>query len=387
MNRSDGCPIYLDHLASTPLDPRVRAAMLAWLDAGAAGNPHSAHGAGWRAAGAVERARDQVAALIGARPGEIVLTSGATEANNLALIGASRPGDLVIASAVEHPSVLACLPALERQGRRTRTVAVDRDGRIGLDALAEALREPGPGRTIVSVMAANHEVGTLQPLAEAVALCRAHDALVHTDATQALGTQPLDVRTLGLDLLSLSGHKLHGPQGIGALWVRDGVRLEPLLAGGGQERGRRPGTVPVALAVGLGEACRLARERRDEDATRLRPLRDRLWHGLRTVWPGAVRNGAGDGLPHALNVTLPAIDTEDLLLDLKELCASTGSACASGTAGPSPVLLAMGRSAAEAHASLRFGLGRFTTADEVERAIGLLSAALDARRPLEARAG
>lgn len=376
--------IYLDHMASTPLDPRVAAAMRPWLDPGAAGNPHSQHGRGWHAAEAVQAAAGAVAALIGARPGEIVFTSGATEANNLALFGASRRGCAVFASAIEHPSVMACLPELERRVRQTRVVPVDHDGTLRLDQLERSLSELQPGGAVVSVMAASHEVGTLQPLAEVAALVRPRGALLHTDATQLLGTDALDVEAQGIDLLSFSAHKLYGPQGIGALYVRDGVRLEAQLFGGGQQGGRRPGTLPVALCVGFGAACRIAREERAADGRRTRALADQLWHGLEAVWPGVRRNGHGSGLPHCLSATFPGLDAEDLLLDLPALCASTGSACATGAHGPSPVLLAMGRSPEEAHATIRFGLGRATTSEQIERTIALIDGVL---RPALAQAG
>lgn len=368
--------LYLDHMACTPLDPRVLAAMRPWLEPGAAGNAASAHRAGWRARDAVEAARGAVATLIGAARGEIVFTSGATEANNLALLGAARPGMTVLVSAIEHPSVLACLPVLEKRGCRTLAIPVGGDGRLRLDALVAALADVRRGGALLSIQAANNEVGTIQPLTEVVALAKEAGVLVHSDAVQILSTGTLDVRSLPLDLVSLSGHKIYGPQGIGALWVRDGVTLEPVLMGGGQERGLRPGTLPVAGCVGLGAACRLVMAEREADAARLRRLRDRFWQSIREVRSDAVRNGAPDGLPQCLNVTLPGVDAEDLLLDVPELCASTGSACSTGQTGPSPVLLAMGRSAQQAHASLRFGLGRFTGEDEVDHAAAMLASAL-----------
>jgi cysteine desulfurase len=362
--------VYLDHQATTPLDPRVFDAMRPWLDGRRFGNPHSAnHRAGWQAAEAIEQARAEVAALIGAMPGEILFTSGATEANNLALLGASREGGTVVVSAIEHPSVLDCLPALERRGRRPRTVPVDAEGRIRLDQL-----EPVAAGDLVSVMAANNEVGTIQPLAEVAELCRSCKALLHTDAVQLLSSAPLDVRAPGIDLLSLSGHKLYGPMGIGALFVRDGVRLEPQLFGGGQQKARRPGTLPVALCVGLGEACRIAREERLLDAARLYALRERLFSELRARVPDARRNGSAEhGLAGCLNVTFPGIDAEDLLLDLPELGLSTGSACATGTGGPSHVLLAMGRTPQDAHASIRFGLGRGTNEADIDLAVRFIA--------------
>lgn len=361
--------IYLDHMASTPLDPAVLDEMLPWLAAGAAGNPHSAgHRAGWRAAEAIERARGEVAALIGARPGEILFTSGATEANGLALLGAVPEGWPVAASAVEHPSVLACVAELARRGHPARLLPVDGAGRADPGAL------DGLGPALVSVMAANNEVGTVQPIGELARRCREAGGLFHTDAVQRLGTGKIDVAALGIDLLSLSGHKLHGPMGIGALFVRQGVALRPLLFGGGQQGGRRPGTLPTALCVGLGAACRIARERREADALRLAGLRERLFGALAAGLPGLRRNGPeGDGgLPGCLHVTVPGADAADRLLDLPELALSTGSACGSGEGGPSHVLLALGRSAEEAFGSIRIGLGRFTTEDEVDRAAALL---------------
>jgi len=365
--------IYLDHLASTPLDPLVRDAMLPWFAPEAVGNPHASHPAGWRAADAIEEARAAVAALVGARPGAVVFTSGASEANALALLGATPPGGLCVVSAVEHASVLGCLPELRRRGHRTAVLPVDRDGRVDPDTLADALPD---GPALVSVMAANNEVGTVQPLAELAAAARRRGALVHSDAVQALGTRRLDMAALGLDLLSLSGHKLNGPMGVGALLVRDGVRLSPLSAGGGQQDGRRAGTLPTALCVGLGAACRLAGARAEEDGRRVAALRDRLWGLLSAALPGIARNGAPDGLAGCLNVTIPGVDAADLLLGLPDLVLATGSACHSGTAEPSHVLLAMGRPAADAHASLRVGLGRTTTGAEVEAAAARLIAAV-----------
>ncbi|MEI9984287.1 MAG: cysteine desulfurase family protein [Aliidongia sp.] len=368
-------PIYLDHLASTPLDPAVLAAMLPWLDPAAVGNPHAAtHRAGWRAAEAVERARGQVAALIGARPGEIVFTSGATEANNLALLGAAPAGWPVAASAIEHASVTACLPVLAARGHETHVVPVDGTGRLDSGALVKIL-ERGP--VLVSVMSANNEIGTLQPVAEIGTLCRRAGAIFYSDAVQSPATAVLDVRALGIDLLSLSGHKLYGPMGIGALYIRDELDLKPLLQGGGQQEGRRPGTVPVALAVGFGAACALAAERCERDAAWITTLRERLWTGLAAALPGLRRNSPQIGcLPGCLNVAIPGIDAADLLLDLPDLAIATGSACASGGAGPSPVLTAIGLSPDLAHGSLRFGLGRGTTEDEIDRAVTLLAIAI-----------
>jgi len=351
--------------------------MLPWLDAARAGNPHSEHAAGWRAAEAIEAARGDVAALIGARASEVVFTSGATEANNLALLGAGRWIGRVVVSPIEHPSVLEPAAALKDQGVALETVPVDQAGRVDLAAL-EGLLAQGPA--LVSIMAANNEIGTLQPLAEIGALCRAQGALFHSDAVQALTTQALDVEAACIDLLSLSGHKLYGPAGVGALYVRGGTALLPLVHGGGQQGNLRPGTLPVALCVALGAACRLARARRAEDAARAAALRERLFAALRDAVPGIRRNDPeAGGLPGCLNVTLAGVDAADLLLDLSDLAISTGSACSSLSGAPSHVLRAIGLSAEAAHASLRFGLGRGTTEKEIDKAAALLIAALQDR--------
>jgi cysteine desulfurase len=366
--------IYLDCLASTPLDPVVRDAMMPWLSPDGAGNPHAArHRAGWRAAEAVETARAQVATLIEATPGEIVFTSGATEANNLALLGCVPTRRPVIVSAIEHASVLNCLPELAGRGHPTTIVPVDGQGFIDIGRLEQALAN---GPAFVSVMSANNEVGTIQPLDRIAALCRRHGAILHVDAVQSLSIAPVDVGGLGIDLLSLSGHKLYGPMGIGALFVRDGLDLRPLMQGGGQQAGRRSGTVPVALAVGLGVACRLARERCEADAQRMRGLRDRLYARLCAGMPGMTRNSPAEHcLPGCLNVSIAGVDAADLLLDLPHIALSTGSACG-GDAGRSHVLAAIGLSDDAAHASLRFGIGRLNDECEIDRTAAALAAAV-----------
>ncbi|PWC56926.1 cysteine desulfurase [Azospirillum sp. TSH7] len=374
--------IYLDHLASTPLDPQVLEAMLPWMRPEAAGNPHAAHSAGWRAGDAIAQARAEVAALVGAQPGEVVFTSGATEANTLALLGGVPAGGGCVVSAVEHASVLGCLPELRRRGHAVAILPVDADGRVDPAALDDALAGL-PTPALVSVMAANNEVGTIQPLAELAAVAARHGATMHSDAVQALGTRALDMAALGIHGLSLSGHKLYGPMGIGALIVRRPFRPVPASPGGGQQRGLRGGTLPTPLCVGLGVACRLARERREEDARRIGELRDRLWQRLQSRLPGIRRNGAADGLAGCLNVTIPGIDAADRLLDLPELAVATGSACHSGASEASHVLLALGLSVMDAHASLRFGLGRGTTAAEVDEAADRLAAALGSAEPRE----
>jgi cysteine desulfurase len=368
-------PVYLDHHATTPLDPRALDAMLPYFTE-RFGNPHSAqHAYGWTAEQAVDAARPQVAALIGALPEEIVFTSGATEANNLAIRGAVPAGDRrhVVTCVTEHPCVLETCRALRREGVDVTELPVAPDGLIDLDEFRSALR---PDTALVSIMTANHEIGVLQPLVEIAVLCREHGILLHTDAAQAAGQIPLDVGALGVDLMSLSAHKLSGPKGIGALYVRRGVRLVPLFAGGGQERGLRPGTLPTALCVGFGEACALAQAELGAQAARMDALRDRLYDGLRQAMPGIRLNGAASPrLPNNLNVCLSGIDAEDLLAELPELALATGAACASATQEPSPVLRALGLSDEDIQSSIRIGLGRTTTAIEVEFTIDCLVAA------------
>jgi cysteine desulfurase len=369
-------PVYLDHHATTPLDPRVLDAMLPYLTE-RFGNPHSAqHAHGWAAEQAVDAARAQVAGLIGALPEEIVFTSGATEANNLAIRGAVNAGERrhMVTSVTEHPCVLETCRGLGRDGFEVTELPVRADGLIGLDAVRKALR---PATALVSIMAANHEIGVLQPLAEIGRLCRERGILLHTDAAQAAPWIPLDVAALGVDLTSLSAHKLYGPKGIGALYVRRGVRLVPLFAGGGQERGLRPGTLPTPLCVGFGTACALAQAELGPEAARVRVLRDRLYDGLRQALPGIRLNGAASPrLPNNLNLCVPGIDAEDLLAALPELALATGAACASATQQPSPVLRALGLSDEAIQGSIRIGLGRTTTALEVEFAIERLVAAV-----------
>jgi cysteine desulfurase len=341
------------------------------------GNPHSAqHAYGWAAEEAVERARAEVAALIGARPEQIVFTSGATEANNLAIRGvAAHAGDRrhVLTCASEHPCVLETCRALRRHGFEVSELPVQPDGLIDRDRLRAALRRD---TALVSIMTANHEVGVLQPIAEIARLCRERGALLHTDAAQAAGQIPLDVAAQGVDLMSLSAHKLYGPKGIGALYVRRGVRIAPLFAGGGQERGLRPGTLPTPLCIGFGKACALAQEELAAEGARVRALRDRLYDGLRRALPDVRLSGAAEPrLPNNLNLCLPGIDAEDLLAELPELALATGAACASATQEPSPVLRALGRSDEEIQGSIRIGLGRTTTVAAIEFALDRLVAA------------
>ena len=376
--------IYLDNQATTPCDPRVLNLMLPWFTE-RFGNPHSAeHGMGHEAEAAVDTARAQVAALIGADPREIVLTSGATEANNLAIKGAARHaasmGDLrrrVITAATEHKCVLESVKDLAAEGFDPVVLPVDHDGLLDLNALSEALAVP---TLLVSIMAVNNETGVVQDIAAIAALAHASGALFHTDAAQAVGKIPLDMAAMGVDLLSLSGHKLYGPKGIGALYVRrrPRVRLQPLFSGGGQERGLRSGTVPTPLAVGLGEACRLAGLEMAEESVRLAGLRNRLLDGLRGRIEVHMNGSTARRIPGNLNLVFP-LPALDLIRAIPELCVSTGSACSSAALEPSYVLRAMGLDDAAAVRTLRIGLGRFTSAADVDFAAERLADA--ARQP------
>lgn len=372
---------YLDHQASTPCDPAVVAAMVPWWSEHPANASSRGHRPGLEAAAAVERARAQVATALGASPEWVVFTSGATEANNLALKGVAEAalggpsGRRRLLSLVsEHRAVLDPLHYLERHGFPLSLLPVGGDGRLDPAALAAAL---GDDVLLVSVMAANNEIGVLQPLAALSALCHARGALLHVDAAQAAGHLPLAMAALGIDLLSLSGHKCGGPKGVGALLVRPGLGLAPQLHGGGQEGGRRAGSVAVPLVVGLGEALALATARQEAEARRLAALRDRLWAGLEGIGDIAL-NGPPPGpdrLAHNLNVTVLGVDGAALHQRLRRrLAVSSGSACSQGS--PSHVLAALGRSRAEAAASIRFGLGATTTAAEIDLAIAVVMEAL-----------
>jgi len=375
-------PVYLDNQATTPCDPRVLAAMLPWFTE-RFGNPHSAeHAMGREAEDAVEAARAQVAALVGAEPREIVLTSGATEANNIAIKGAARhaagmgdPRRRLVGVATEHKCVLQSLADLAAEGFEPVFLPVRADGLLDPAVLAEALATP---TLLVSVMAVNNETGVVQDVAALAGIARAHGALFHTDAAQAAGKIPLDVAAMGIDLLSLSGHKLYGPKGVGALYVRrrPRVRLTPLFSGGGQERGLRSGTLPTPLVVGLGLACELAGREMDADNARITALRDRLAARLDALTPGIVRNGSEIArIAGNLNLTFPAARAADLMRRSPDLCVSTGSACSSAEIEPSYVLRAMGIDAEAAARSLRIGIGRFTSAAEVDYAAAALAAA------------
>ena len=385
--RANALPIYLDNQASTPLDPRVLEAMLPYFTEHF-GNPHStSHVYGHIAAEAVETARGHVARLIGADPREIVFTSGATEANNLAIKGAAHfahahpPAtgtgrDRIVTLVTEHKCVLESCAALEREGFAVTYLPVEPSGLVDLEKLAAAIDE----RTLlVSILAAHNEIGVLQPLAEIGALCRARGALLHTDAAQAAGKVPLDVEAMKIDLMSISGHKMYGPKGVGVLYVRrrPRVRLVPLFDGGGQERGVRSGTLATPLCVGLGRAAEIAAAEMAGEAERLSGLRERLRQNIARRIPGTRLNGdAEQRLPGNLNFSFPGILAPDLLEACPSLALSTGSACTSATVEPSYVLRALGLSDPLANASIRIGLGRFTTPAQVDFAVDALTDAV-----------
>ena len=380
--------IYLDYNATTPVEPAVLEAMLPYLS-GEFGNASSIHTFGQRARAAVETAREQVAALIRARPNEIVFTSGGTESDNHAIFGvahaalAVRAGAHVITTSIEHEAVLNACQALEKLGVAVTYVPVTCNGVVDPDELRRAIR---PETVLISVMHANNETGTIQPLEEIGRIAAEHKICFHTDAVQSAGKIPIDVQALRLNLLSLSAHKLYGPKGIGALYIRSGTRLRQFLYGGHHQRGFRPGTENVAGIVGLGKAAGLARVALAEDAARVSALRDRLEHGLLARVPDCRANAGGGALrtPNTSNLAFAGIEGEALViaLDLKGLACSTGAACSSGAVEPSHVLTAMGLPASQARATLRFSLGRHTTAVEIDVALEIIPAAVAQLRAL-----
>ncbi|MBF0530059.1 MAG: cysteine desulfurase [Deltaproteobacteria bacterium] len=375
--------IYLDHNATTPLDPEVRAEMAACFE-GVFGNPSSIHGFGQEARRMVDQARGRVARLIGAQPEEIVFTSGGTEADNLAILGAvaaakqERPR--VVATSIEHQAVLNPCRYLKQRGHSVTFLAVDHNGLIDPQAALAALRSE---TVIVSIMLANNDTGVIEPLLAVSEATRERGILLHTDAVQAVGKIPVDVKDLGVNLLTISGHKLHGPKGIGALYVRKGTTLSPLIFGGHQERGLRPGTENVAAIVGLGKACELAKARLTEDAARLIALRASFEAAVCEQIPGTSINGHGaPRLPNTTNISFEGLDGELLAinLDLLGVAVSTGAACSSGDHEPSHVLQAMGRSFDQARAAIRFSFGRGNTTEDVTRAVELVGQAVEAMR-------
>jgi len=377
--------VYLDHAATTPVDPRVVEVMLACLgEDGDFANPSSVgHGPGRRARQRVEQARAEVAGLIGADPSAVVWTSGATEADNLALLGAARfyrtRGRHLVSSRTEHPAVLEACRQLEREGFEVTYLKPGGDGIVEPGQVEAALR---PDTVIVSLMHVNNETGVVQDVGSVGRLCRARGVLFHVDAAQSAGKLPIDVERDGIDLLALTAHKLHGPKGVGALYVRREPRLglAPLLHGGGQERGLRPGTLPTHQVAGMGAACRIAASEMAADSSRLAALRERLWQGL-AVLGGVTMNGHPTRrAPGILSVAIDGVEGESLLYALPGLAVASGSACATTSAEPSYVLRALGRSDRLAQSSLRLSLGRFSTAGDVEQAIAAIGAAVERLR-------
>jgi cysteine desulfurase len=377
--------IYLDHHATTPCDPRVVEAMAPYWSQDFGNASSRTHRYGWRAEAAVELARERIAAALGAGdPREIVFTSGATESDNLALQGLLAPGDHLVTTAIEHAAILDTARALAERGVGLSVLAVDGEGRLDPDDLAKAIT---PATRLVSIGAANGEIGVLQPLPELARVCAEREVLFHTDAAQAVGKVPLDVEALGVELLSCSAHKVYGPKGVGALYVRRRshagarVRLAPLLHGGGQERGLRSGTLPVPLIVGFAEALALARELRESEAKRLALLRDGLFDALVRALPGVWRNGPGEGrLPGNLNVSFDGVEADALLARLEDIALSTGSACASARAEPSHVLAALGLPPERQRGAIRIGLGRGTREADIARAAERIAAEVRAIR-------
>ncbi|XP_075153447.1 nfs1 cysteine desulfurase [Haematobia irritans] len=366
----EGRPLYLDAQATTPLDFRVLDAMLPYLT-NYYGNPHSrTHAYGWETEHAVEKAREQVANVIGAEPKEIIFTSGATESNNIAVKGVARfygsKKKHVITTQTEHKCVLDSCRALENEGYRVTYLPVKSNGIIDMKQLEETIT---PETSLVSIMTVNNEIGVKQPISDIGALCRSKKVFFHTDAAQAVGKIPLDVNAMNIDLMSISGHKIYGPKGVGALYVRrrPRVRLEPIQSGGGQERGLRSGTLPAPLVVGLGAACEIAQNDMEYDAKWINFLSKRLLERITTALPNVIRNGDPEHTyAGCLNLSFAYVEGESLLMALKDVALSSGSACTSASLEPSYVLRAIGTDEDLAHSSIRFGIGRFTTVEEID---------------------
>lgn len=369
-------PVYLDNQATTPTDPRVVQAMLPYFTEHF-GNPHSrSHHYGWEAEEAVEKSRAQIADIIGADAKEIIFTSGATESNNTALKGlaqfyGSRKKHIITVQ-TEHKCVLDTCRHLEQEGFEVTYLPVQKNGLIKLQDLKDAIRED---TLVVSIMAVNNEIGVIQPLKEIGEITRAHKVFFHTDAAQAVGKIPLDVDAMNIDLLSISGHKIYGPMGVGALYVRKKprVRLNAIINGGGQERGMRSGTLATPLCVGLGEACRIAKDEMELENKRLIELRDHFWRKLQEALPDIYLNGDfHQRVPGNLNISFAYVEGESLIMGIKDIAVSSGSACTSASLEPSYVLHAIGVGDDLAHTSIRFGFGRFTTREEVDFALDQL---------------
>lgn len=371
------CPIYLDYSATTPVDPVVVQAMIPWLTE-RFGNPASrSHAFGWEADAAVEKARENVAALVGADPREIIWTSGATESDNLAIKGAAHfykeKGRHVVTLKTEHKAVLDTVRELEREGFEATYLGVQENGLIDLDAFRDALR---PDTSVVSAMLVNNEIGVIQPVGEIGAICREKGIMFHVDAAQATGKVEIDLTKLPVDLMSFSAHKTYGPKGVGALYVRrkPRARLEAQMHGGGHERGLRSGTLPTHQIVGMGEAFRLARENMASELPRIQALYERLLVGLSGIEAAYVNGDQASGrhVPHNLNVSFAYVEGESLMMSIRDVAVSSGSACTSASLEPSYVLRALGRDDELAHSSIRFSLGRFTTAEEIDYAIDVI---------------
>lgn len=379
-------PVYLDYQATTPTDPRVVEAMLPYFTE-KFGNPHSRnHPFGWEAEEAVEKGRAQVASIIGANPKEIIFTSGATESNNLALKGVGQfykdRKNHIITCLTEHKCVLDTARHMEQSGFEVTYLPVQKNGLIDLDQLRDTVTEK---TALVSIMGVNNEVGVIQPLKEIGAICREKKAFFHTDCAQAVGKIPLDVEEMNIDLMSISGHKFYGPKGIGALFVRrrPRVRVVAQINGGGQERGMRSGTLPTPLCVGLGEACAIAEKEMGAEAERLRMMRDRFYKAITERLPEVYLNGDLESrIPGNLNISFAHVEGEGLMMGIKELAVSSGSACTSASLEPSYVLRALGVGEELAHTSLRIGFGRFTTDEEVDYALEKISAEVQRLREM-----
>jgi cysteine desulfurase len=375
MDTTPHLPIYLDYGATTPCDPRVVDAMIPWLREHF-GNPASrSHAWGWEAEAAVEKAREDVAALIGADPREIVWTSGATESNNLAIKGAAHfyksRGKHLITVKTEHKAVLDTMRELERQGFEVTYLDVQDDGMLSMDALKAAIR---PDTILISVMFVNNEIGVIQDIPGIGAMCREKGIIFHVDAAQATGKVAIDMATLPVDLMSLASHKTYGPKGIGALYVRrkPRVRLEAQMHGGGHERGMRSGTLPTHQCVGMGEAFRLAKLEMEQDNAKARALHDRLINGLKDMEQVFLNGHATQRVPQNINMSFNFVEGESLIMGIKGLAVSSGSACTSASLEPSYVLRALGRSDELAHSSLRMTIGRWTTEAEIDEAIATI---------------
>ncbi len=380
-------PIYLDYSATTPVDPRVAEKMMQCLTLdGTFGNPASrSHRYGWQAEEAVDVARNNIAELINADPREVIFTSGATESDNLAIKGAAlanqQKGRHIITLTTEHKAVLDTCEQLEREGFEVTYLNPQADGLLDLQQLQQALRED---TVLVSVMHVNNEIGVIQDIAAIGEMCRSREILFHVDATQSVGKIPVDLDQLKVDLMSFSAHKIYGPKGIGALYVsrKPKVRVDAQIHGGGHERGMRSGTLPVHQIVGMGEAYRIAKLEMAEEAVRLATLRDRLWDGIREIKDVYLNGSAEHNAPNILNVSFANVDGESLIMTLKDLAVSSGSACTSASLEPSYVLKALGLNDELAHSSIRFSVGRFTTEEEIDYSISLIGKSISRLREL-----